>query len=88
MKRLQKKQFNRQPIHINIDPSDLKEVHCPGCGCSIFANGETIRYLSAIIAPNGKEGFAFFPTKYCVRCQHAVDLKTTLKEIDTKIIEE
>ena len=88
MKRSQKKQFGRQPqpVHINIDPSDLKQIVCPECGCSVFANGETVRYLSAIIAPNGKEGFAVFPAKYCVRCQHIMDLKATLKEAEPKII--
>ena len=49
------------------DINDLPSVKCK-CGSENFLNGVKIKKLSAILSPNGQEGYIQVPVAICVVC--------------------
>lgn len=52
---------------ININPEDTTSVSCK-CGSEIFMQGFTVRKLSVIISPTGKEEVFTVPILLCASC--------------------
>ena len=55
---------------INIRPEDTKPVICanPECLCEVFQQCVSIRTVSPIISPTGKEEHITIPVMVCIQC--------------------
>ena len=59
--------MKQNEMQININPEDTSPVACK-CGSEVFMQGFTLRRLSAIISPTGKEEVFTIPLMLCASC--------------------
>ena len=52
---------------VNIPLKDTKPIVCE-CGCEIFDVGASLRAVSAIVSPSGKDEVLPVQTFYCKKC--------------------
>jgi hypothetical protein len=52
---------------MGLDPSKTTPIVCK-CGNHTFVHGAFLRHVSAIVHPEGKEGFMPMPTLVCNAC--------------------
>lgn len=52
------------------DLVNAKSLACESCGNKTFNNVFVIKYISAIMSPNGHEVHAPVPTFACAKCSH------------------
>jgi len=69
----------------NIDVNSTTEVKCEACGNNVFNQGVLLRKVSALVNPDGRDGYLPIPTFYCTSCRSVNDefipkeLKNTIK---------
>jgi hypothetical protein len=56
--------------NLNLSPSDLQNVKCENCDSELFTPAFFIKKISALVSPNGKEGFVPLQTFACSLCGH------------------
>ena len=74
----------QQQQRSNIDINSTSEVKCDGCGNNVFNQGVFLRKVSALVNPDGRDGYLPIPTFYCTSCG-AVNEEFVPKELKNKI---
>lgn len=62
------------PQQINIRPEDTTLVLCKECECPHFMQATSIRKLSSIISPSGREEFFNVPVLLCLQCGEVLEM--------------
>jgi len=62
---------NPAPVQLNVNPADLPAVLCE-CGFDIFVQGFKMRRVSALISPDGQDGYINVPGLACMKCHTAL----------------
>ena len=57
-----------QPLPSGIDIKQTSEVTCTTCGNNVFVQGVFLRRVSALVSPQGRDGYLPVPTFYCTSC--------------------
>jgi len=73
-----------QPLPSGIDIKQTSEVTCTTCGNNVFAQGVFLRRVSALVSPQGRDGYLPVPTFYCTSCG-AVNDEFVPAELKNKI---
>jgi len=79
--------MNQTPLQAprgGIDVKQTTEVNCTNCGNTVFNQGVFLRKVSALINPDGRDGYLPIPTFYCVSCG-SVNEEFVPKELQNKI---
>jgi hypothetical protein len=58
------------PTQINLDASQLDDVHCEQCGSMVFVQAYVIKKIPAMVAPSGRDSFAPISIFRCALCGH------------------
>jgi len=85
-KRAKQNRQNHQPkpVQLNVNPDDLPDVSCQNvvdmvsgavCGNLTFIDGKTIKKVSALVSPKGREGYVNVGASVCVKCFAALPRK-------------
>jgi uncharacterized Zn finger protein len=72
----------RQTSPIDIDKTT--EVKCDSCSNPVFNQGVFLRKVSALLNPDGRDGYLPIPTFYCTSCG-AVNDEFVPPELKSKI---
>lgn len=60
----------QQPRLTEQDVKNAKTLACEECGHTTFNNVFMIKYISALLSPNGQEVHVPIPTFACSKCDH------------------
>jgi len=72
--------LNRQNkrMQLNLNPDDLPDVTCQKllggsfgdevCGNKTFIDGKTIKRVSALVSPDGRDGYLNIGVSICCKC--------------------
>jgi uncharacterized Zn finger protein len=67
-----------------IDVNQTSEVKCDQCGNNVFSQGVFLRKISALVSPEGRDGYLPIPTFHCTSCG-AVNDEFVPAELKNKI---
>lgn len=79
--------MNQTPLQVprsGIDVKQTTEVICDSCGNNVFSQGVFLRKVSALLNPDGKDGYLPIPTFYCTSCG-SVNVEFIPMEFQNKI---
>lgn len=74
-----------QPININVNFEDLKDVTCE-CGNSTFVEQYKIKKISALLTKSGKEEIMPYSVLACSKCGKILDANKEEKEKESSLI--
>lgn len=57
-----------QQLPSGIDIKQTTEVTCTTCNNTVFSQGVFLRKVSALVSPQGRDGYLPIPTFYCTSC--------------------